>query len=190
VPQPRSKARARAEDREILEAWIPEDHSRPVYAAIRTRFIDSYARYYKLLTEGVSNRYRKETAASSEQRARLDSDWTQLAELLFSSSNLWALRDWRKPPILKFLLRAIGRTRGGRPATKRQAAIQAMEMKLTDPKRWTWPKIASALCDCGKSHDVRCQDNLRREVLHLRKTLRKCGCRLTWEKPPRVSPMR
>jgi hypothetical protein len=96
--------------------------------------------------------------------------------LLFPRSNVWAVRDWRKPPVLKFLLRMLARPRGGRPATKQQAAIRAKEMRLTDPKRWKWPKITTALCDCGKDHTILCQDNLRREVLHLEKTLRGLGC--------------
>jgi len=75
-------------------------------------------------------------------------------------------------------LKKIGRKSVGRPGTKRQMAIRAKEMKLADPKRWTWPKVTAALCGCGRSHDIRCQDNLRREIQHLDKVLKKFGCAL------------
>jgi hypothetical protein len=77
------------------------------------------------------------------------------------------------------VVKRIGRKKAGRPATKRQIAIRAKEMRLRDAKRWKWSELTAELCDCGKDfndHDIRCQDNLRREVLHLEKTLRKFGC--------------
>jgi hypothetical protein len=176
VPQPKRKAEPFAEGRGILDAWISSDPSRPVYTAIRTAFIERFAEYHKLLTETVSKSSRKGAFVSPDKLNRLDKECMQLAGLLFTGSNLWAGRDWRKPPILKFLLRAIGRTRGGRPATKIRVAVQAKEMRLADPTRWTWQKITAALCDCGEDHGIKCRDNIRREVLHLEKILRKFGC--------------
>jgi hypothetical protein len=90
------------------------------------------------------------------------------------------------------VLKKIGRKSAGRPATKRHIAIRGKEMRLADPKRWTWPKITEALCDCGKDHDIVCQDNLRREILHFEKVLSKFGCIVEppREKQPGVSPMR
>ena len=119
-----------------------------------------------LLTETVSERSRKGAFVSGDKLDRLDKESMQLAGLFFNRSNLWAVRDFRKPPILKFLLRAIRYTQGGRPATKLHIAVLAKEMKIADSKKWTWPKITAELCDCRKDHTIHCQDNLRREVLH------------------------
>jgi hypothetical protein len=184
VPHAKKKTKTFAGERKILEEWIPLAPSRPVYTAIRTAFIERFAEYYKLLTETVSNSGRKEPPVSPQKLADLDKECMKLAGLLFSRSNVWAARDWRKPSIVKFLLRDLARTRGGRPATKLTFAMQAKEMKLSDPKKWTWPKITAALCDCGKAHDIRCQDNLRREVLHLERTMRKLGCTVAMGKTP------
>jgi len=77
------------------------------------------------------------------------------------------------------VVKGIGRKKAGRPATKRQIAILAKEMRLRDPKRWKWRMITAELCDCGSAtHTVACQDNLRREILHLEKVLSKFGCAL------------
>lgn len=171
---PKQDAQAFGAERETLEAWIPTDINRPVLTAIRAAFIEKFARYYVLL-----NKMTQGGGVSRGKLDQLDKDCTQLAGLLFPRRmNLWVARDWRKPPILKFLLRDLKRTRQGRPATKQQVAITAKEMRLSDPKRWKWHKITSELCDCGKEHTIKCQDNLRRQVLHLEKTLRKLGCRL------------
>lgn len=176
MPKPKKKALPFAEEREILDAWIPSDPARPVYTALRIAFIERFAHYHQLLTETVSKGPQKGTLATRDKLDRLDKESMQLAGLFVTRSNLWVVRDWRQPPILKFLLRAMKYTRGGRPATKLHIAVQAKEMRLADPKRWTWPKIIAALCDCGEEHTIRCQDNLRREVLHLKKLMSKLRC--------------
>jgi hypothetical protein len=160
-------------ERRILHALIRSEPNRPIYSAIRSTFIDKYVRLYVLIvktTKGVPR-------TSSEELNQLDKDCNRLGQLLFTTSNLWAARAWQKPPILKFLIRDFGRKRGGRPTTKQQMAIQAMEMRLIAPKRWTWPKIAAALCDCGKEHTIQCQDNIRREIQHLNNFLKSLGCK-------------
>ena len=103
-------------------------------------------------------------------------DCTTLAGLLFSRSNVWAARDWRKPPILKFLLRNLARGKAGRPLTRLRVAAQAKELRMGDPKRWKWKNMADKFCNCeGKEHSISCRENLRREVLHLEKLLKRCG---------------
>ena len=175
--EPNERDPSFAAGREILDAWIPSDPAHPVHTAIRAAFIDRFALYYQGLNEVTKSR-QNEASISPDELDRLDKECMQLAGLIFDRSNLWVARDWRHPAIVKFLVRALRRTRPGRPATKQQVAIQAKEMRLIDPKHWTWPKITAALCDCGKDHTIRCQDNLRREVLHLEKTMKKCGCKL------------
>jgi hypothetical protein len=174
LSSPKLNALAVAKEREILEVWLQSDPSRPVYTAIRSAFIEKFARYYVLVSKIT-----KGGSGSPEKVAQLDIECTQLAGLLFFRPNLWVVeRDWRQPPILKFLLRDLRRTRTGRPPTKQQVALKAKEMRLLDPKRWKWHKITSLLCRCGKEHSIRCQDNLRRQVLHLERTLRNVGCKL------------
>jgi hypothetical protein len=175
VPDPSKETHDFAEERKILDDWMPSDPNRPVYTAIRTKFIEKFAEYYVLLREAASAHPHQDLSISVGKLGRLDRESMQLAGLLFNRSNLWVGRDWRKPPILKFLLRALKRTPGGRPPTKLRVAVTAKEMRLSNPKRWTWPKITAALCNCGQDHTIRCQDNLRREVLHLEKMMSKLG---------------
>jgi hypothetical protein len=127
---------------------------------------------YLLLAEKTRNPLREEMPPGLVE---MDKDCTKLAGLLFSRSNVWAAQDLRKPPILKFLLRCIQRNKTGRPLTKLAVAAQAKELKLAAPKRWTWPELTANFCDCGKTHTISCQDNLRREILHLEKLLERCG---------------
>ena len=60
-----------------------------------------------------------------------------------------------------------------RPVTKRQVAVSALELRLSDTTKWTWNRLAQKFCTCGAPHEFRCQDNLRREVRHLQSLLRK-----------------
>jgi hypothetical protein len=162
-----------ATERKVLDEWIPADTCRPVYSAIRNAFIEQFSVLYVLLMEKTRNTMPEPMPPELTQ---LDKNCTTLAGLLFSRSNVWAARDWRKPPILKFLLRCLGRSKGGRPLTRLGIAAQAEELRVADPKRWKWPQLTAKFCDCGKSeHPISCRDNLRREVLHLEKLLRSCG---------------
>jgi hypothetical protein len=125
VPQPKKKMQALAVEREILEEWIPTDTCRPDYMAVRSAFIERFTRFYLLLHDELSNRSGKKTFGSPEEVAtaatelqRLDKECTRMARQLFNRSNPWAVRDWRKPRIVKFLLRTIRRSPGpGRPET-------------------------------------------------------------------------
>ena len=40
MPRPKKKAQAVADERKILDEWVPSDPSRPVYTALRTAFIE------------------------------------------------------------------------------------------------------------------------------------------------------
>jgi hypothetical protein len=180
VIQVKTEDNAFAEGRQALEEWIPTDPMRPVYTAIRAAFIEKFAEYHGLLGKTVSDRSIGRKGRIGPRLAILEKQSMKLAALLFTRANLWVARDsWRKKPIVKFLLRAIRRSPGGRPVSRLRVAVTAKEMRLAEPKKWTWPKITSQLCDCGKEHTIRCQDNLRREVLHLKKMMKSSGCKLT-----------
>jgi hypothetical protein len=68
--------------------------------------------------------------------------------------------------------------RRGRPVERRQQAIEALELRLADPTRWTWGKLARHFCNCDNDektkddHDRRCQERLNREVGHLKRFLK------------------
>jgi hypothetical protein len=69
------------------------------------------------------------------------------------------------------------RTKSGRPATRGNIALQALQFKIDN--HWIWRQITNAVCDCGKSlHDDYCQANLRQSIRGLEKLLRKCGLRV------------
>jgi hypothetical protein len=62
--------------------------------------------------------------------------------------------------------------RPGAPATQREIAIRALELRLSEQTAWPWSRLATKLCRCpAMSHGSRCQQNLRREVLHLKRLL-------------------
>jgi len=171
-----------AAEREILDSWIPADFTRPVYSAIRNAFIEHFSLLYLVLVEKGSNPGPEVTPAELKQ---LDKNCRTLGGLLFPRSNVWAARDSRKSPILKFLLRCLQRKKGGRPLTKLRNAAQAKELRMADPKRWKWKDLTEKFCGCGKKeHSISCQDNLRREVLHLDKLLKSCGHTVETGKTP------
>jgi hypothetical protein len=176
VPQPTKNAQSFGEGRKILDDWIPSDPRRPIYTALRTAFIERFAEYYGLLTETLAKKSRKTGISAGSRLVLLEKESSQLAGVLFSRSNLWAMRDWKRPAIVKFLVRFLKHSPGGRPVTKLHIAAQAREMRLADAKKWTWRNITEGLCDCGQNHTIRCRDNLRREVLHLEKMMRELGC--------------
>jgi hypothetical protein len=162
-----------AAERAVLDAWIPAVPKRPIYSAIRNAFIEHFSVLYVFLTatplDSVPETIRPEVV-------QLNKNCTTLTGLLFSRPNVWAARDWRKPPIVKYLLRCVQRSKGGRPLTRLGIAAKVKELKVADSKRWTWPELVDKFCDCRrKEHSISCQDNLRREVLHLEKLLKSCG---------------
>jgi len=200
----RNLALAFAAELKILDMWVPSDLDRPLYTLIRAAFIEKFARYYVLMTESTSVGTRKSHALPMEELAgvaaeirRLDRNSTQLAEMLFPAANLpavarareWAAQmgipNWREPNIVKFLRRVLRRwgTRRGRPATLQGVGLRALELRISDRQRPSWNALARELCNCGSAeHDFRCRENLRREVLLLRRSLRALGVKLPAEK--------
>jgi hypothetical protein len=62
----------------------------------------------------------------------------------------------------------------GRPATKRDLAIRCLELRLEDPKKWTWRQLATDFCDCGsRRHNRNCQEAVRKEVGLLNRLLKR-----------------
>jgi hypothetical protein len=72
---------------------------------------------------------------------------------------------------------AMFRKKSGRPATRGNIAVCALQLKIDN--HWTWKQITETVCDCEKIvHDKYCQANLRQSIRALEKLLRKCGLRV------------
>jgi len=200
VVLPRKLTTAHAAERKILDTWVPTDPERPLYTAIRSAFVEKFAGLYVLLNETTSDSSRKRGSIARENLpdiaadiTRLDRESTRLAEMLFPAPSLpsvarareWAaqmgVRNWRDPSIVKFLRRVLRRwsTARGRPATLQSVGLHALDLRLVDHKRWSWNALARELCNCDSlEHGFRCRENLRREVLLLKKSLRALGVKL------------
>jgi len=72
------------------------------------------------------------------------------------------------------LLKTSSNARRGRPVDRRPSAVRALQLKIDHS--WTWKRIATQLCDCGKPlHDSSCAERIRQSSLALQKLLRECG---------------
>jgi hypothetical protein len=173
-----------AEEKALLSSSIRVDETRPVYSAIRNAFIDRFARYYVWLTTTPMVE-----EVSPSKLGEMELSWKPLVSMLFERSSLWHVRDWRHPKIVNCFRRHLARPWNGRPATKVKFAIQAMELRLLDPDKWTWSKVVEKLCDCGKVHTDPCGDNLRRDIVQVEQTLRRLGIEFDPAETPHISPM-
>ena len=71
----------------------------------------------------------------------------------------------------KRILDAVGRSKRGAP-TKRPQTLRMMDAKLAN--RWSYPKLASEMCDCGAvKHGEYCQERIRKRIKELEKFLAK-----------------
>jgi hypothetical protein len=190
----RKLSEALAAERKILSIWLPVENDRPLYTAIRAAFIEKFARFYVLMTDCTSAPKRKGDVRARLQMEgvaaeirQLDKESTQLAEMLFPAVNLpaigrareWAAQmgvsNWRDPNIVKFLRRVLKRwgIRRGRPATLQGIGLRALESRIANRPQSSWNALARELCNCGLAeHDFKCRENLRREVLLLKRSLR------------------
>ena len=66
----------------------------------------------------------------------------------------------------------LNRKAPGRPPTRRRLAVEALEMKLANP-RLSWTALARKLCPSGREHNFQWRESLRQEVMALKKVLRK-----------------
>lgn len=91
---------------------------------------------------------------------------------------LWRETNAPEPEIEK-ALRMAGKRHRGRPTKLRSAALQALEFLSAYGGRAKWKAAAERFCPCGDAqHGFKCQQNLRREVLLLKSSLRSLGVSL------------
>ena len=109
---------------------------------------------------------------------------SDLMKRCYSQAQKMGLGDqmmWMRPLLadLGYGDLASVRKRRGHPVERRQEAIQALELRLADPGRWTWGKLARHFCNCDETerknddHNRKCKERLRREVGHLKRFLEK-----------------
>jgi hypothetical protein len=183
----------------------PLDPQCPVRNTLVNACAERWGRYIGLTESlgGVNESWHQEEIVALSQRiAKNAKEALELLSWVYSNPEplsvdrgLHVAQMMRKVGIVgaqvEDVLKSIGKRGKGRPAIARKSAIEALEKRLADPRRWTWPKITAQLCRCGKEHDIKCQDNIRREVLHLTGTMKRLGCEVRpLGKTPRVSPMR
>ena len=175
---------------DALRALLPMDSRHPVLHALSKACLRKFAEGLELLENATRNVAVPSKSDFPEIGAKIIQtfrEWNELLDWIYPATSALSLEKGMSIANLMdesgfpseeidTIVKRIGRRPPGRPATKRRIAVQAKEMRLTDSKRWKWQEITRALCDCGKEHTIRCQDNLRREVLHLEKTLQKFGC--------------
>jgi hypothetical protein len=77
--------------------------------------------------------------------------------------------------MIKSVMKRLEHKPRGRPVTKRQIAIKALEKQMLEPeRRWSYRQLAQKFCKCGKDkHDSSCAQALRQSMLQLRKILAK-----------------
>lgn len=122
---PRVSAANLATEREVLDERIPSDLTRPVYSAIRSAFIEQFSVLYVLLTERARN---PATEAIPPELVKLDKDCTKLAGLLFSRSNAWAVRDWKKPTQVLVTFRSAQQTRAPSHQTRNRGTGEGTDV--------------------------------------------------------------
>lgn len=66
----------------------------------------------------------------------------------------------------------------GAAISARRTAVQALELRLADRHKWTWPRLAQEFCTCPKpknEHNAYCRENIRQAVMALEKVLKRHG---------------
>ena len=74
--------------------------------------------------------------------------------------------------------RAVEKAKRGAPVSVRRAAVRALELRLMNPKEWTWPKLGRMFCQYDQpphEHSDLCTQRLRQAVRALEAVLRKHG---------------
>lgn len=191
VTQPKKKAVS--PESKALDEWIPSDATRPWYMTVRKAFIQRFAEWYACTGYGTLH-----------DSKCLEQPWRILAGLLFRDPPATRNHDWRdlrtQPQIVR-VLRHVLRTAGdhptrGRPRSDlRRLAVQALDLRHEDIKRWTWRQLATHfdIYKCSeRGHDPDCQkkwedyrkcrrrreNDLKREALFLKESLRELRVKL------------
>lgn len=169
----------------LRAVWVA-DPKRPIYSALLEAALQ---RFDQLFNGSII--HRMEHAKNVEEAREICSELialaqeaTEILEWLSPHTPLpldlaiQVAEVFRKPnlpeEVWRGIIRRAERRERGRPITKRLIAIQALELKLFDGKKWTHQRIAQKLCDCGNEiHDKKCSESIRQSVLGLKRILKK-----------------
>jgi len=166
---------------------------RTILAAIEEAFVETLKSLSALvertakpgISEGDALKAMPEMTSLAQRAAKLATFAYPGARALSSQSAVKLAALWRETNApeaeVERILRMAGRRSRGRPATLRGAGLQALELQCNDPERWTWRALTNNLCNCGlreHPYNSKCQKNLRREALLVKKFLRELGVKL------------
>ena len=171
------------EQRVTVDSAYPESQ-RPIMHGLALAVIERAARLEKLIAGADSRLLLK-------RRPELDSVTAELANLgkwvdvpprseterlERNTASIDALdQAGVSLPNIVELAKAWGVRNAGRPATTRTVAVDALELKLRNPKK-SWPLVTREVCNCGQpQHDRNCQERLRQQINDLRACLKKYG---------------
>lgn len=194
MSQLKKKASSRSPERDILNAWIPAELTRPYYMSVRSAFIRKFTAWYVCATD----------TTRLDERKRLERQWKVLASLLSGGPPTIRNHDWRnlrtQPQIVRVLRHAwrvaADHADKGRPRSNlRRLALHALDLRHRDLGLWTWHKLGMhfGIHKCSEAgHDRDCQkkwqgyrecqkrrdDDLRREAQLVKKSLRELGVTL------------
>jgi hypothetical protein len=88
----------------------------------------------------------------------------------------WCLELGLKPKEAMFAADICHKQKRGAPVTARQAAVKALDLRLEDPRKWTWKRLGAEFCTSSGPahyHDAACQQRIRQAVIHLEKLLQR-----------------
>jgi len=168
----------------------PEDPAHPVRNALRDGFLrrwDGFGELLRQLTQlnpmnqGHARRAEELMAAVARVAADLKEllEWLLVKRQPISTDEAFQLTstypELQDPAWRTTMIHRLTHGARGRPATKRQLAIQVLEERLL--KRTSWTKLTRRrYCPCGEQvHNAACAERLRSEVRVLQKFLSKHG---------------
>jgi hypothetical protein len=166
--------------RAALATEFPERTNRPIWNALRAALLEQAERVDRLpgnqllRTQGFECLGEIATALESciELVRWIQPDEPLTVDKAIEASSSWIRQEGMQDSVRHLFKRIGRRPRRGRPITRRDLAIQALEVKLAD-RTITWSAVAGQLCRCGKpAHDKKCAEAIRRDVCRLNEILR------------------
>lgn len=162
------------------------DPNRPIYSALLEAELQRLDIFFdEKLTDTSHIKNQEDANVHLAQLLQLAQEGVEILEWIFTQQPLTdeqalniavKLKDQNVPQIIwKSILVKAGKKSKGRPITKRQVAIQALEKRLLDSSRsWSNRELAQQFCNCDKEkHDEKCSQSLRQTIIQLRKILAK-----------------